>query len=145
MDKMLINRFAVHHTKSKGDLGVAKAYCDLVAKGFIVLFPATEHAPFDLVAYDGNKFVRIQVKYRHAVNGSVHIRMVNWWADRNGSHGKQIDKNQIDVFCVYCPDTDKCYYFKAGEVNVCFSIRVATPKNNQSKKVNFADDYTGVP
>lgn len=40
-----------HHTKDKGDLGVAKAHADLAAKGFTVLFPATEHAPFDLVAY----------------------------------------------------------------------------------------------
>ena len=71
--------------------------------------------------------------------------MENWWADKNGSHGKQVDKNQIDVFCVYCPDTDKCYYFKTENANVCFSIRVETPKNNQAKKVNFANDYTRVP
>ena len=54
-----VNIPTIHHTKSKGDLGVAKAYCDLVEKGFIVLFPTTEHAPFDLVAYDGSRFVRI--------------------------------------------------------------------------------------
>ncbi|MEA3055553.1 MAG: hypothetical protein QOD30_985, partial [Actinomycetota bacterium] len=34
-----------HHTKNKGDLGVAKAHADLVGQGFIVLFPTTEHAP----------------------------------------------------------------------------------------------------
>lgn len=134
-----------HHTKNKGDLGVAKAYCDLVEKGFIVLFPSTEHAPFDLVAYDGNKFIKIQVKYRRAVNGAIQIRMINWWADRNGSHSKQVDKNQVDVFCVYCPDTDKCYYFKTENVNICFSLRIDTPKNNQLKNVKFADDFTRVP
>jgi hypothetical protein len=143
-DKLAIS-LAVHHTKSKGDLGVAKAYCDLVEKGLTVLFPATEHAPFDLVSYDGNRFVRIQVKYRRAVNGSVHVRMENWWADRNGSHGKPIDKQQIDVFCVYCPDTDKCYYFKPENKKTCFSIRVAPSKNNQAKNINFADDYTWTP
>lgn len=47
---------ARHHTKDKGDLGVAKAYADLVAKGFDVLFPTTEHAPFDLVAYAEGTF-----------------------------------------------------------------------------------------
>ncbi len=134
-----------HHTKTKGDLGVAKAYCDLVEKGFIILFPSTEHAPFDLVAYDGNKFIRIQVKYRRAVNGSIPIRLGNWWADKNGSHSKQVDKNQIDVFCVYCPDTDKCYYFKPENVNLHFSLRITTPKNNQSKNINFADDFAGDP
>jgi len=53
-----------HHTKNKGDLGVVKAFCDLVEKGFVILFPATEHAPFDLAAYKDNRFIRIQVKYR---------------------------------------------------------------------------------
>ena len=145
MSDNLIDHLMVHHTKSKGDLGVAKAYCDLVEKGYMVLFPSTEHAPFDLVAYDGKKFVRIQVKYRRAVNGSVHLKMINWWADKNGSHSKQVDKSQIDVFCVYCPNTDKCYYFKPETINVCLSLRVEAPKNNQSRKVNFADDYTRVP
>ena len=42
---------AVHHTKDKGDLGTAKAHADLVERGFLVLFHATEHAEFDLVAY----------------------------------------------------------------------------------------------
>jgi hypothetical protein len=136
---------AVHHTKNKGDLGVAKAYCDLVEKGFMILFPSTEHAPFDLVAYDGSRFVRIQVKYRQAVNGSVQIPMKSWWADKNGSHGKQIDKQQIDVFCVYCPDTDKCYYFRPDIAKTCFSIRVAPSKNNQAKNIHFAEDYTWTP
>ena len=67
-------------------------------KKFVVLFPATEHAPFDLVAYQDNRFIRIQVKYRRAVNGSIQIPMKSWWADINGCHGKQIDKAQIDVF-----------------------------------------------
>jgi PD-(D/E)XK endonuclease len=134
-----------HHTKNKGDLGVAKAYCDLVEKGFVVLFPATEHAPFDLAAYKDNRFIRIQVKYRRAVNGSVQIPMKSWWADINGSHGKQIDKAQIDVFCVYCPDTDRCYYFKPENVGKCFTIRIAATKNNQAKGINFAEDYTETP
>lgn len=134
-----------HHTKNKGDLGVAKAYCDLVEKGFLVLFPSTEHAPFDLVAYDGKRFIRIQVKYRRAVKGSVQIRLENWWADKNGLHSKFLERNQVDVFCVYCPDTNKCYYFKPENIKTYFSLRVDVPKNNQSKKIHFADDFTGVP
>jgi hypothetical protein len=134
-----------HHTKNKGDLGVAKAHCDLVEKGYMVLFPTTEHAPFDLVAYNGIKFIRIQVKYRSAVNGSVQIRLENWWADRNGSHGMPIDKSQVDVFCVYCPDTDKCYYFKPENIKTYFSLRIETPKNNQLKRINLAENFTRVP
>ncbi|HLA95831.1 MAG TPA: group I intron-associated PD-(D/E)XK endonuclease [Pyrinomonadaceae bacterium] len=135
----------IHHTKNKGDLGVAKAHCDLVEKGYVVLFPTTEHAPFDLVAYDGLKFVRLQVKYRKAVNGSVRIRLENWWADKNGSHSQMVDKEQVDVFCIYCPDTDTCYYFKPKDVRNHFTIRVAAPKNNQSIGINLAENFTRVP
>ena len=73
------------------------------------------------------------------------MNLVNWWADKNGSHSKQVDKDQVDVFCVYCPDTDKCYYFKAEQVNVSVSLRIELPKNHQMKHINFADDYIGVP
>ena len=62
-----------HHTKSKGDLGVAKAFADLVEQGYAVLFPATEHAPFDLVAYEAGTFVRVQVKYRTARAGKLYV------------------------------------------------------------------------
>jgi hypothetical protein len=135
----------IHHTKHKGDLGVAKAHCDLVEKGYTVLLPATEHSPFDLVAYDGKRFIRIQVKYRKAVNGSIQIRFMNWWADRNGSHGKSIDKEQIDLYCVYCPDTDRCYYFSPRDAENYFTLRIIAPKNNQSKGIRLADDFTRVP
>ncbi len=118
----------MHHTKDKGDIGVAKAYCDLVEKGFVVLFPATEHAAFDLVAYDGNRFLRIQIKYRRAVNGVIQVNLINWWADKNGSHGKLVDKSQVDVLCIYCPETTKCYYFQAEHINVSLTLRINAPK-----------------
>jgi hypothetical protein len=54
-----------HHTKSKGDLGVLKAQVDLYEKGYMILHPQTEHAPFDLVVYKDKNFKRVQVKYRN--------------------------------------------------------------------------------
>ncbi len=53
-----------HHTKDKGDLGVAHAIGDLADQGFVVLTALSEYAPFDLVGYRRGKFVRVQVKYR---------------------------------------------------------------------------------
>jgi len=61
-----------HHTKDKGDLGVAHAIADLADQGFVVLTALCEHAPFDLVAYRDGTFVRVQVKYRAlAPNGAI--------------------------------------------------------------------------
>ena len=75
-----------HHTKDKGDLGTAMAYADLVSQGCMVLFPATEHAPFDLVAYRSGRFHRVQVKYRTARSGKVVVSFRSSWADRHGTH-----------------------------------------------------------
>ncbi|WP_234788771.1 group I intron-associated PD-(D/E)XK endonuclease [Mycolicibacterium iranicum] len=82
-----------HHTKDKGDVGVAKAHADLANKGFTVLFPATEHAPFDLVAYPAGDFHRLQVKYRSARAGAITVKFRSIWADRNGTHATRMDKN----------------------------------------------------
>ena len=121
----------VHHTKSKGDLGVAKAFADLVEQGFIVLFPATEHAPFDLVAYADGRFERVQVKYRSMESGAVHVRFQSFWADRRGTHAAPMDKSSVDVVCVYCPDTDACYYVRPTDHGASVTVRVTPARNGQ--------------
>jgi len=130
-----------HHTKDKGDLGVAKAHADLVQQGFMVLFPATEHAPFDLVAYSGDQFIRVQVKYRSLRSGAVRVEFASMWADRNGTHRRPIDKAQIDVVCIYCPEVDECFYLWPSNHGGVVSLRVAPARNGQSLGVHPAATY----
>jgi hypothetical protein len=134
----------VHHTKNKGDLGVAKAYADLVEQGYVVLFPATEHAPFDLVAYDGS-FHRVQVKYRSTALGAVQVRFQSFWADRNGTHAIPMDKASVDVVCIYCPETDQCYYVRPDEHRSSVTLRIAPSRNRQVIGVLTAADYRRFP
>jgi hypothetical protein len=61
---------------------IANVHADLVSQGCTVLFPATEHAPFDLVAYAAGEFHRLQVKYRSARAGAVKVQFRSMWADR---------------------------------------------------------------
>ena len=83
----------MHHTKEKGDLGVLKAQLDLFEQGFIILNPVTEHAPFDLVAYREKEFKRIQVKYKSVdKTGAITVHFRSSWADKSGTHMRQIDK-----------------------------------------------------
>lgn len=134
-----------HHTKNKGDLGVLKAQVDLFEKGYLPCVPLTEHSEFDLVAYKDGIFKRVQVKYAALNNGRILVKSTTSWADKNGSHVKPYDKNEIDVMCAYCPDTDTCYYFGIKDFNKSISLRVNKPKNNQKCKINFAEDYRRVP
>lgn len=134
-----------HHTKNKGDLGVLKAQLDLYEKGYLTLIPNTEHAPFDIVAYKHGTFKRVQVKYRSSRNGKVEVKFSTCWSDKNGIHTTLYDKNEIDLMCVYCPETDKCYYIDPKICNETFALRLEPTKNNQKNKVNLAEEYLQIP
>lgn len=135
-----------HHTKEKGDLGVLKAQVDLHQQGFIILNPVTEHAPFDLVIYKKGIFRSVQVKYKSLdKTGSLTVSFRTCWTDKNGTHMRAIDKDEVDLYCVYCPDTDECYYFDPKQFNKTVTLRVNTPKNNQLNKINKASDYRWAP
>ncbi len=136
----------MHHTKEKGDLGVLKAQLDLFEQGFMILQPMTEHAPFDLVAYRGGCFVRIQVKHRKLDRtGKLELKFRGSWADKHGTHSVPVDKDEIDLICVYCPDTDECYYLDPGQFGFSACLRVEATKNGQSRGVRFAKDFRRVP
>ena len=135
-----------HHTKDKGDLGVLKAQIDLFEQGFTIFVPLTEHCSFDLVAYKDGEFRRVQVKYRSMDRyGKIDVKFSTCWTDRRGTHSAPIDKSEVDLYCVYCPDSDECYYLEPRRFGSNASLRVEAPKNNQRTNVNFASDYRGVP
>jgi hypothetical protein len=134
-----------HHTKTKGDIGVLAAELDLLEKGFLLLKPLTEHAPFDTVAYRDGRFYRVQVKYRRIVNGSIYFSLKSSWTDRDGVHERPIDKSSIDLICVYCPDTRRCYYIDPYAVRKCVILRFEPTRNNQKKNVTWALNCIEIP
>ncbi len=136
----------MHHTKEKGDLGVLKAQLDLYEQGYVILLPVTEHAPFDLVAYKDCSFKRVQVKYKSVdKTGSLTLHFRSCWADKNGTHMQHVDKDALDIYCIYCPDTDECYYLDPKDFNRSVTLRVRMPRNNQAKNVKLAADFRRVP
>ena len=136
----------MHHTKEKGDLGVLKAQVDLFEQGYMILSPLTEHAPFDLVAYKDGNFHRIQIKYRKLDQyGKLDIKFSTCWTDKQGTHTVPVNKDDVDIYCVYCPDTDECYYLDPKEFTSNATLRINSPKNNQKLNIRFASDYRRVP
>lgn len=135
-----------HHTKSKGDLGVLKAQLDLHEQGYLILIPITEHAPFDIVAYKDGEFRRIQVKYKSLdKTGALTVHFRSCWADKHGTHMNDVDKDLVDLYCIYCPETDGCYYLNPNDYNKSVTLRVKAPKNNQTKNIRLFSDFRRVP
>jgi hypothetical protein len=135
-----------HHTKTKGDLGVLKVKVDLYLKGYLILVPETEHCPFDLVIYRDGVFKKVQVKYRNLTkSGVLEIPFRSCYSTSKGVMTKSTDKALVDLYAVYCPQTDECYYFDPGKHNKSVTLRVKTSLNNQKLGTNLASEYRKVP
>jgi len=119
---------------------------DLFEQGFTILTPQTEHSPFDLVAYKDGEFHRIQVKYRKLDSaGKLDVKFSTCRTDKRGTHTVSVNKTEVDLYCIYCPDTDECYYLDPNAYSSNATLRVKTPKNGQQKNVRFAADHRRVP
>lgn len=49
---------------------------------------------------------------------------------------------EVDWFAVYCPDNDRVYMIPADDVpSTAMYLRVEKPRNQQRKRVRWAEDY----
>lgn len=129
-------------TSEKGRIGVAKAIADLTVKGYEVAVPLSEHSPFDLVVAKDSRFMGVQVKYcKLHPEGCVKVDLRSCWSNKSGTHTKNATKLLVDVVCVYCPDTDTCYYIDPQTFNQAVQLNVnGKPSNNGNTR--WAADYT---
>jgi hypothetical protein len=56
-----------------------------------------------------------------------------------------IDKDEVDVLCIYCPDTGACYYVDPKVFGTSISLRVRPSRNGQSRNVLIAERFRKVP
>jgi hypothetical protein len=133
-----------HHTKDKGDIGVACVIADLMKHDVQVALPMSEHLPFDLIAiHRTGRMVKLSVKYRQlSKQGSVRIDARSIWSDQNGIHRRPHRVGDYDAVAIYCPDVGACYYLCAHELSpVCTILRVIEPANNQRVGVRLATKF----
>ncbi|MBM3432093.1 MAG: hypothetical protein FJX92_03695 [Bacteroidetes bacterium] len=136
----------IHHTKTKGDLGVLKVKIDLCLQGFLISTPETEHAPFDLIIYKKGTCKSVQVKYRNMTqSGKIEIPFSNSYSTSHGVITRKVNKAFIDLYAIYCPQTDACNYLEPKNYKNSISLRVKTPRNYQRLRIHYAEDFRKVP
>lgn len=98
-------------TNQKGDIGLAKVIADIVSKGYFCYLPMSQHLPIDLIITSREgETKRVQVKYAAAKNSVIRVKLYTTTCDGSASYANVTDKNQIDIFAVYCPDIEKVIY-----------------------------------
>lgn len=90
-------------------------------------------------------FWRVQVKFRAAKAGALEVRFRTSHADRRGIHDVPMNKDAVDVVCVFCPDTSRCYYVDPKRFCGGLTLRIAPARNHQEKRVLWAEDFVAFP
>lgn len=128
------------NTNEKGNLGFAMVIADVMKKGYFVFMPIADTTNVDLIiANDKMNLKRVQVKYRKKTEkGVIEIPTTTV------INGKKVptDLSKIDIWAVYCPDTNKMYYIPTQDLigKATLSLRIDKPKK-LNNCVIYAEKY----
>jgi len=130
----------IMNTNDKGNLGYAMTIADVTKKGYFIFTPLADTTNVDLViANNKMELKRIQVKYRKKnKNGVLEIPTTTVI---NGKKQKTNIEN-IDIWAIYCPDTNEIYYLPTNIFNGknTIYIRIDEPMKKLNN-INYAKDY----
>lgn len=128
--------------KSKGDVAELAIATKLQELGFVISFPFSENARYDIVAEKEGEFHRIQAKYSTPKKGALRV---NGYSSNNWSV-KHYSPQEVDVFGVFNPESSKVYFIPAKDMNrTGMNLRIEKTKNNQGKLTHNASDFEKFP
>ncbi|WP_440990389.1 group I intron-associated PD-(D/E)XK endonuclease [Haloarchaeobius baliensis] len=127
-------------THRKGDLTEAIVLVELQRRGIAVSRPFGDNERYDLIAErrDGS-LVTIQVKTGWVADGRVQFSTQSTHTNSQGNVRKRYD-GDVDVFVVYCYETETLYLVGEQEFDTSISLRIEEPAVNHGT-INWASDF----
>ena len=88
--------------------------------------------------WDEGRYLGVQCKTGRLVRGAVFFATCS----RTGNVNKDYREDGIDLFGVYCPQTDEVYLVPIDDVpSRAAHLRSTVPRNGQRKGIRWASDY----
>lgn len=123
-----------------GDVCEAIATARLIELGYGVSKPVSNGLPYDLIADDGRRLMRIQVKSAILKNGALYGRMNSSKYHRGGR--APIDyAGRVDWMLMVWRETGRCFVVRPNEARHTVCLRIEPSRNNQASGVRWAADY----
>jgi hypothetical protein len=131
------------NTKAIGDLSEAMVIAALVRHGYLVSIPFGENHRYDVVADDGERLLRIQVKTGRLRGGIINYACSSTHRHRrSGPSANRPYFGQIEFLAVYCPGNGKVYLVPESElVATRAHLRVAPCLNQQVRNIRWAAEF----
>jgi len=128
-------------TKAVGDRSEAIVLAALVNKGCLASIPFGENQRYDLLADDGNRILRVQVKTGRLRGDVIAFSCSSSHTHRGGTHARPYF-GQAYIIAVYCPQNGKVYLVPEEEfVASRAHLRLTAPVNNQRRGIRWASRF----
>ncbi|MDP9024626.1 MAG: group I intron-associated PD-(D/E)XK endonuclease [Candidatus Eremiobacteraeota bacterium] len=130
-------------TKSKGDLSELIVAVALTRVGYAVSKPLGENQRYDLIADDGDRLHRVQVKTGRVRDGVVKFNCCSTHGHRRaGNLVTRPYTGQIELLAVHCPENGKVYIVPEAELTrTRIQLRLVPPRINMTKTIRWASEY----
>jgi hypothetical protein len=130
------------HPVDVGERSEAIIFAELVKRGHQVLIPYGTNHRYDIVIDVGGRFLRAQCKTGRLRKGTIIFATASTRANTLRAYTKPYDADQIDLFLIYCPETDRVYALDVGEAAASHgALRVDPAANGQAKRIRWAADH----
>jgi hypothetical protein len=129
------------HPVDVGQRTEAIVLAALVRRGYRVLTPFGTNQRYDLAIDLGDRFLRAQCKTGRLRQGTIIFAARSVRSNTRRTFLRSYE-NDIDLFIVYCPETDGIYVIPIEEATASVgALRVAPTANGQAKRIRWARNY----
>jgi hypothetical protein len=131
-------------TKAVGDRSELEVMGALIRNGYRIALPFGENHRYDLIADDGERMFRVQVKTGRLRNGAIRMTCSSshFHRRKSGERSNRSYRGQVDFLAVYCPETKKVYLLPESElVESSGHLRIAPTKNRQERNIRWAGRF----
>jgi PD-(D/E)XK endonuclease len=130
------------HPVDVGQRSEAIISAELVKRGQRVLIHYGTNHRYDLVIHVGGRFLRAQCKTGRLRGGVITFNTCSTRANTLRAYTTPYDADQIDLFLIYCPETDRVYALDVDEAASGHgALRVDPAANGQAKRIRWAADH----
>jgi hypothetical protein len=130
-------------TDQKGAIAEMAIASAAIKLGVEVYKPLAEGGRYDLIFDLDPQLVRVQCKWATRHRDVVVVRCYSCRRTRAGMLKRVYSKDEVDVIAAYCLEIDRCFLFPAEifHLRTAVQLRLAPARNNQRRKINWADDF----
>ena len=129
-------------TDQKGAVAEAAIVHAALELGIAVSRPLVD-VRYDLIFDIASSLIRVQCKWASREGDVIVLRCYSARRNADGLVRRLYSRDEIDAIAAYCADVGRCYFVPFDRVprGGTLGLRLAGTRNNQRRRINWAEDY----